>query len=231
MELGYIHVEGYMYDFLRSELETAKERLAKKIENREIWIKDLVFCPEKYRFTMLHPEIVYQLEFSPKIVLGILMHKGYGRILEERGIVFEEDKEVELPIGEKTARGKIDIYIPDTNTIIELKDGKTYRIAPHHVLQVLLYKYAMKSSREILTIISTSKIVEVVLDEKDYNWALKEFSKAIPQSSKKGKIEITLATFTPEKYFVFWKSVKRPLWSWECSYCVFSDICIYAKKG
>ena len=140
----------------------------------KLWfVTDLVSCREKRRILLANPELEKQLQKTPSMLLGLIIHRGLAEILREAQgeLAVSCETPYAKPIAEYTVAGVPDIVaiINGEPWVVEVKysrklDGKPYHT---HELQLQLYMW--------LTGIPKGKLVYLTPDgfkEHDYNTML-----------------------------------------------------------
>jgi len=180
-----------------------------------VWVTDLVGCSNRYHLARRYPELKIQLNYSPLLVMGRVLHIGLERILEEKWPGVQLEKPVEKTISLDDGRivkitGMIDAYIPEEGLIIEFKTSRADHDLPlqHHVLQLQIYMNMLRAERGLLFYINPDRIAEYPVTKPIDDWQLQQL------------VQETL------------NNEKHPRWGdWECSYCIFNIMCPFKKQN
>ena len=203
----------------RIQLKEFKERFKKVKEYKGIliWVSALTQCPRKWLYMLKFPEAV-QYQFKGSLAIGKVAHMGLESIIKDNLSCLsykrvenevEVKKEVVLDDGRKVLiTGRVDsvAYRDDEKILYEIKTAKSDIGIPHghHILQLKIYMNILGSSKGILVYLTPERITEYEVKEPVSNEELKRL----------------ISSFL---------KFKGPLYSWECSYCIFSSICPYKK--
>jgi len=179
-------------------LTEAREHYEKR-EDNEIWISELVACKYKSFFNQLYSEY---LTIEPKLLLGIIVHKGVQEWLREKyGAETEIDFQKEL--NNYSIKGRVDAIANET--IIEIKyasDIKGNEPYEHHILQLRLYLWLTEYEEGRLIYITPNRLIEFKITEK----------------------------MTDDEVLMLIDGWQSPEWDWECNYCRFYSICNLGKR-
>jgi len=181
-------------------------RMSELKDEHVIYVTDLVACTHKYKLRKIYPELT--VRFEPSAITGILIHNGIAKYLASEGYQVEYPVETRIEINgvEYIVKGRIDAYNPSGKTVVEIKSSRELQIEPlqHHVLQLQIYMTILNANNGILLYITPFGILEYGVMREKIN--VEKMVKALLNDEK------------------------HPLWSWECKYCSFRKICIYATR-
>jgi len=197
-------VEMLYEDRLKEYLERWKERVE---EENIIHVTELISCPLKIEYLMKYPEVGKGQLLNSTFLSGIIMHKGLVQFLREHSkYTVLEEVEVQKSIGDWTIKGRVDCWLTSNSgedLIIEIKTSRRDIGLPHqhHIEQLKLYLWITGVKNGLLVYITPDRITEY-------------------------EVKSTLTDSEVQNYIDdFIKKTRVPRFPWECSYCLWSNIC------
>ena len=197
------------------------EQDLRHFENRDkspipsVSVTDLVSCSMRYHLVRMYPELKFQMNYHPTLILGRLLHVGLDAVLREYWRDAEFEKPIEKIISLDDGRvvriaGIVDAYLPDESLVVEFKTSRADHDLPlqHHVLQLQIYMNILEAEKGLLFYINPDRIAEYSIDKALDDWELQQL------------VNETLG------------NTKHPRWGeWECSYCIFNIMCPFKKQN
>ncbi len=185
-----------------------RERERHKREEGVFWVTDLVRCPLKRVYETLYPELSLRDVFNPRLIVGILIHRGVEGLVKEvlkefkveveveggRGVLLSDGSEVEV-------RGRLDILLlgGGTKEAVEVKTARSDRSIPqrHHIDQARAYNWLFDLDRVYLLYITPERVAQYSVEDRMSDAEVAE------------RVE----------------SRRAPRYPWECSYCHYAVLC------
>ena len=179
--------------------EKLREELSEGVDY-VYFVHELCECAKKRGMRELYPELNTSHAYEPAIMLGELVHLGVESLTySEKEVV--KFRDVETKIGTVRVAGTIDIYHPESETVLEVKYARKLDSdtpLEHHKLQASLYAW-----------LANAKTAEI--------WYI------TPEGMKMhGKIEPA----SRDEVETLITDGKAPMWpKWECKYCQYVKVC------
>lgn len=160
--------ELYLY-YTRQAYDQLNSTQYKKI----VFVTDLIYCPNKYHLRYKYPEMYITLWYTPRIVIGTLLHEAIANIIKKAypsnyEVEYEVEKPVELVIDDLDVllKGRIDLVDNNNRVIYELKFSSYDDHIPDHyklqvnIYQTILFKLTGKVYHGKIVVFNKNKIVE-----------------------------------------------------------------------
>lgn len=191
----------------RKYMDEELKRLDELRNPHVIYVTEIVGCSHKYKLRTIYPELM--LRFDPSAILGELVHIGLERYLGDTGFMIEYSIENKYVIDDEEyyLRGRVDAYDPGRKLVVEIKSSRDASNKPfeHHILQLQVYLNMLESDNGILLYITPDGLLEY--------------------SIKREKLDLKSLI----KMLV--RDEVHPKYGWECRYCVYRRMCIYAQEA
>jgi len=179
-----------------------------EVARKDIWgVSELMMCAEKHEMKLRYPDIVESADFTPRFILGTMLHRG----IQANVITMEEwdaealfARDIEVEGRRLVVVGFPDLVKRDMSELIEIKYAGALRLDPleHHVLQVRGYLWLTNAGLGRLWYFTPDRMAEFLIE----------------QPLRDDDVIRMLA------------EPRRPAYpDWECRYCFFSRLCPYTK--
>lgn len=186
-------------------IEKRINEVRKELSEKEFFVTDLVACYKKREFRLKYPVLSYIDAIKSNFILGYLVHRGIQSFLKEE---FSADIEVsnKIKIDDYVLHGRIDAIIGDGNEKfgVEIKTARSDVGIPqeHHIDQAKIYNFLFDLPKTILLYVSPDRFTEFVVSDR----------------------------FNEEEILNRMRNISSaPRYSWECKYCIYSQICSEKK--
>jgi len=181
--------------------EELRKRLGGDVDEL-YFVHELCECRRKRLMRKLYPELELARLFEPQIMLGELVHVAVENLTQSQHEVLKH-KTLEVDGKKVRIAGTIDIYHPESETVVEVKYARKLDSdtpLEHHKLQASLYAW-----------LANAKTAEI--------WYI------TPEGMKMHK-KIEPASRDEVEALIM--DGKIPMWpKWECKYCPYTKICSF----